>query len=113
MLPMRLPLVIAAASAALIVPSLVAAPVASAATVSCGKVEINLNNDGEGGAYMIKATNIKCLPARKLARTCLKGTVPRGWTIRHGATNGISTMRSGTRRITFRLAGGGGCGFGA
>jgi hypothetical protein len=76
---------------------------------SCGKIDITYPN-GEGGssAVGIVATGLGCGDARAVTRACQRGNLTAGWTVRRGAGSGI-VMTSGSRRITFQLAGGGGC----
>jgi hypothetical protein len=76
---------------------------------SCGKIDITYPN-GEGGssAVGIVATGLGCGEARAVTRACQRGNVTSGWTVRQGGGSGI-VMSSGSRRITFQLAGGGGC----
>jgi hypothetical protein len=84
------------------------APVPSR-SVSCGKIDISYPN-GEGGssAVGIVATGLGCGEARAVTRACQRGNLTPGWTARQGAGSGI-LMTAGSRRITFQLAGGGGC----
>lgn len=77
---------------------------ASAASVGCGYVDVP-----GGRAWKIIATRITCKPARRVARSCLMGTVPAGWTVRYRPANDRTTMRSGRRVVSFQLVGGGGC----
>jgi len=76
---------------------------------SCGKIDITYPN-GEGGssAVGIVATGLGCGEARAVTRACQRGNLTPGWTARQRTGSGI-VMTSGSRRITFRLAGGGGC----
>lgn len=76
---------------------------------SCGKIDITYPN-GEGGssAVGIVATGLGCGGARAVTRACQRGNLTTGWTARRGGSSGI-VMTSGGRRITFQLAGGGGC----
>ncbi len=76
---------------------------------SCGKIDITYPN-GEGGssAVGIVATGLGCGEARAVTRACQRGNLTPGWTARQRTGGGI-VMTSGSRRITFRLAGGGGC----
>ena len=75
---------------------------------SCGRIEISYPN-GEGGssAVGIVATGLGCGEARAVTRACQRGNLTPGWNARRGG--GGILMTSGSRRITFRLAGGGGC----
>ena len=76
---------------------------------SCGKIDITYPN-GEGGssAVGIVATGLGCGEARAVTRACQRGNLTPGWTAHQRTGSGI-VMTSGSRRITFRLAGGGGC----
>jgi hypothetical protein len=89
--------------AALLLGAAAPAP-ASAASVGCGYVDVP-----GGRAWKIIATRITCKPARRVARSCLMGTVPTGWTVRYRPSNDRTTMRSGRRVVSFQLVGGGGC----
>ena len=83
---------------------------ASAATHRCGRIDIDYPN-GEGGssAVDIRATNIACRPARVIVRACQNSKLTKGWRAKFVGDRQV--MTSGRRKITFRLAGGGGCGF--
>jgi hypothetical protein len=76
---------------------------------SCGQIDITYPN-GEGGssAVGIVATGVGCGEARAVTRACQRGNLTPGWTARQRGGSGI-LMTSGSRRITFQLAGGGGC----
>jgi hypothetical protein len=76
---------------------------------SCGRIDITYPN-GEGGssAVGIVATGLGCGDARAVTRACQRGNLTAGWTVRQRGGSGI-VMTSGSRRITFQLAGGGGC----
>ncbi len=76
---------------------------------SCGKIDITYPN-GEGGssAVGIVATGLGCGEARAVTRACQRGNVTPGWSARFRGNSSV-LMTSGGRRITFRLAGGGGC----
>jgi hypothetical protein len=76
---------------------------------SCGKIDITYPN-GEGGssAVNITAFGLGCTEARAVTRTCQRGNVTPGWRARLRGNSGVE-MTSGSRRITFQLAGGGGC----
>jgi hypothetical protein len=76
---------------------------------SCGQIDITYPN-GEGGssAVGIVATGLGCGEARAVTRACQRGNLTPRWTARQRTGSGI-VMTSGSRRITFRLAGGGGC----
>jgi hypothetical protein len=75
---------------------------------SCGRIDISYPN-GEGGssAVGIVATGLGCGEARAVTRACQRGSLTPGWN--GGRRGGGILMTSGARRITFRLAGGGGC----
>ena len=75
---------------------------------ACGQIDINYPN-GEGGssAVGIVATGLGCGEARAVTRACQRGNLTPGWTARQRGSGTL--MASGSRRITFRLAGGGGC----
>ena len=75
---------------------------------SCGKIDITYPN-GEGGssAVGIVATGLGCGEARAVTRACQRGNLTTGWAARQGGSGIV--MTSGSRRITFQLAGGGGC----
>ena len=85
-----------------------AAPVPSGPR-SCGKIDITYPN-GEGGssAVGIVATGLACGEARAVTRACQRGSLTPGWTARRRGGSTI-LMTSSSRRITFQLAGGGGC----
>jgi hypothetical protein len=76
--------------------------------LSCGRIDINYPN-GEGGssAVGIVATGLGCGEARAVTRACQRGNLTPGWNARQRGSGIL--MTSGGRRITFRLAGGGGC----
>jgi hypothetical protein len=75
---------------------------------SCGRIDINYPN-GEGGssAVGIVATGLGCTEARAVTRACQRGNLTPGWSARQRSSGILLT--SGGRRITFLLAGGGGC----
>ena len=75
---------------------------------SCGKIDITYPN-GEGGssAVGIVATGLACGQARAVTRACQRGNLTPGWAARRSGSGIL--MTSGSRRITFQLAGGGGC----
>ena len=83
---------------------------ASAATHRCGRIDIDYPN-GQGGssAVDIRATNIACKPARVIVRACQNSKLTKGWHAKFVGDRQV--MTSGRRKITFLLAGGGGCGF--
>ena|SRR5437763_16907733 len=76
---------------------------------SCGRIDITYPN-GEGGstALGIVATGLSCGEARAVTRTCQRGNVTPGWRARLAGGSAF-VMTSGAKRVTFRLAGGGGC----
>jgi hypothetical protein len=76
---------------------------------SCGKIDITYPN-GEGGssAVGIVATGLACGQARAVTQACQRGNLTPGWSARRSGSSGI-LLTSGSRRITFQLAGGGGC----
>jgi hypothetical protein len=84
-----------------------AAPVPSGPR-PCGRIDISYPN-GEGGssAVGIVATGLGCGEARAVTRACQRGSLTPGWNA--GRRGGGILMTSGARRITFRLAGAGGC----
>jgi hypothetical protein len=67
--------------------------------------------EGSGGAHDIKATNLACEPARRVARSCVDvfddDEAIKGWTV---VTWGRTLMTKGPKRISYLLVGGGGCG---
>jgi hypothetical protein len=75
---------------------------------SCGRIDITYPN-GEGGssAVGIVATGLGCGDARAVTRACQRGNLTSGWSARRRGSGIV--MTSGSRRITFLLAGGGGC----
>lgn len=75
-----------------------------AAAAKCGYVDIS-----GGRAWKIRATNIACRKARKRAKQCLRGTKPRGWKVSYSPRTDRTTLRSGSKRVSFTLVGGGGC----
>jgi hypothetical protein len=83
----------------------------TAAYTRCGRIDIEYPN-GKGGssAVDIRATNIRCKPARRTVRACQRGRVRDGWKARLKGQRIVLTA-SRDRRITFLIAGGGGCGF--
>lgn len=76
---------------------------------ACGKIDITYPN-GEGGssAVGIVATGLACGQARAVTQACQRGNLTPGWTVRRSGGSSI-LMTSGSRRIAYRLAGGGGC----
>ena len=90
-------------------PSAATPPTAPAGPRPCGRIDITYPN-GEGGstALGIVATGLGCAEARAVTRACQRGNVTPGWSARLLRGSSVQ-MASGSRRITFRLAGGGGC----
>jgi hypothetical protein len=86
-----------------------APPPVSAGPRSCGRIDITYPN-GEGGSSAVNVTayGLSCGEARAVTRTCQRGNVTPGWTARLRGNSGVE-MNAGGRRITFQLAGGGGC----
>ena len=76
----------------------------AAAAARCGYVDIT-----GGRAWNIRATGVGCKRARKLARTCLRGDVAEGWNVTYSPRTDRTRLRSGHRRVSFTLVGGGGC----
>jgi hypothetical protein len=86
-----------------------ALPAASPAAVKrCGQVNVDLGHDAEGSAVDIRARNVTCRRARRLARRCMKGTLTVGW--RYSYRSGRIVLSRGTARVSWEPAGGGGCG---
>jgi hypothetical protein len=86
-----------------------ALPAASpAAAKRCGQVDVNFEPEGEGSAVRIRATNVTCRRARRVARRCVKGTLTTGWEYRF--RRGRAILNRGAARVTYMPAGGGGCG---
>jgi hypothetical protein len=103
-----MPAIRAALAAALVLA--IAAPAAVAAPRSCQQVDVELaGGKSEGSAVEIRATGIRCKPARRVARACLRGNVRDGWRARQREARTILTK--GERRVSFAVAGGGGCAF--
>jgi len=90
-------------------PGTTAPPPVSSGPRSCGRIDITYPN-GEGGssAVGITAYGLGCGEARAVTRACQRGNVTPGWTARTRGNSGVD-MNAGGRRITFGLAGGGGC----
>ena len=81
----------------------------SAATVKrCGQVDVNFEPQGEGSAVRIRAVNVTCRRARRIARRCVRGTLTSGWSYRF--RRGRIVLSRGAARVTYQPAGGGGCG---
>ena len=80
---------------------------ASAATYKCGKSDVGPATDGGSSAVHIRATNIRCRPARVIVLACQNGHRTKGWHVRFAGDRLV--MTSGRRTISFELAGGGGC----
>lgn len=83
------------------------ASVSTSAAKKCGQVDVKSGPDAEGSAVDIRATNLGCREARKIARRCLKGSTRSGWTAKLKSDRLI--LKSGERKVTFMPAGGGGC----
>jgi hypothetical protein len=81
----------------------------AAAVHKCGTVVVQFEPEGSGGAHNIRARKIACGPARKVARSCIKGTVKPGWTVVN-PPGGRTLMTKRKARITYLPVGGGGCG---
>src|SRR4051794_10299080 len=93
-----------------------AAPTLSEAiTRRCRSVTVTFQPEGEGSAVFLRATNVSCDRARRVAKACLRGSHV-GWSVSHrdGRRAGIDVTRivlSRQRaRVSFEVAGGGGCG---
>ena len=84
-------------------------PPIAAGPRSCGRIDVTYPN-GEGGssAVNIVALGLGCGDARAVTRACQRGNVTPGWSAHRNGNSGVR-MTSGARRITFLLAGGGGC----
>lgn len=74
------------------------------AAAKCGYVDIT-----GGRAWKIRAIGVRCKRARKLSRTCLKGTRPRGWKVSYRPRTDRTRLTSDGKRVSFTLVGGGGC----
>jgi hypothetical protein len=87
-----------------------AIPASASASTKCGRIDIDYPN-GEGGssAVDIRATNVRCKPARRIVRKCQGGKEAAGWNA-HFQGERIVMKASRGRRITLLIAGGGGCG---
>jgi hypothetical protein len=83
----------------------------SGATVAkvraCKNVVVQFEPEGSGGAAKIKAKHIKCSPARKVIRKCIKGTLKPGWS--GTFANNRFKLRRNRKRIKYLPVGGGGC----
>jgi hypothetical protein len=92
-----------------------AASAAAARSERCGRIDIEYPY-GRGGssAIEIRAARIDCSKARVIVASCMEGVVRRGWRARwvndHSVYHDHILLTSGHRRITFHIAGGGGCG---
>ncbi len=107
---MRTPLVVLAVSAALGA----AAPASASANGGslvrqCGNAVVQFDADAAGGLIRVLATGVSCSAARSIARQCVNGTVRRGWSARYVRSTERIVLRSGARRVSGRLVGGGGC----
>lgn len=74
---------------------------------TCGTVVVEFAPEGSGGASNIKAKGVGCRKAKDLARSCIKGKEPKGWT---AVTWTKTTITKGQKRVTYTPVGGGGCG---
>ena len=104
----RMLLLLAVAGTALPAVAPAAAP---AVTRKCGNVNVRFQPEGEGTAVRIRATRISCTRARTVARECLFGR-RHGWRyadVDSGTPDWRVAMVKGDARVTFALAGGGGC----
>lgn len=77
-------------------------------TQECGDVVVQFKPEGSGGAHAIRATKIGCEPARKIAKSCIKGSVVTGWTA--VTWDGRVQLRKDDKKIRYTGVGGGGCG---
>lgn len=86
-------------------------PVATTAAKAkhCRQVDVKFRPDGEGSAVGIHVWNVGCRKARLVARHCLQGRVDNGWAASANANFSKITLKSGSHKITFMPAGGGGC----
>jgi hypothetical protein len=103
------------AALALVVSCLVAAAPAEAATRKCRSITVTFRPVGEGSATFLRATNVSCARARRVAALCLHGSHA-GWQIsvrphrRAGADSPRIVLARASARVSFEVAGGGGCG---
>lgn len=81
----------------------------AAKTKSCRSVNVRFEPDGEGGAVNIRVRNVGCRKARRVVRQCINGVVSSGWTASVNSDFSRITLKSGSRRIAYTPAGGGGC----
>ena len=106
-----------AAALAPVVSALVvaAASPASAETHGCRSVSVKFQPEGEGSATFLRATNVSCARARRVAAQCLRGSHT-GWEVsvtphlRAGIESPRIVLARGRARVSFEIAGGGGCG---
>jgi hypothetical protein len=81
-------------------------PNASAATRSCGTQG---NRADTGGAESIRATNVSCKAARRMAARCLNNRSRSGYTHSTGRSTSRGyqhIFRKGNKKITFYFVGG-------
>ena len=103
------------AALALVVSCLVAAAPAKAVTRNCRSITVTFQPVGEGSATFLRATNVSCARARRVAALCLHGSHP-GWQAsvrphrRAGADSPRIVLARARARVSFEIAGGGGCG---
>ena len=103
------------AAVALVVGCLVAGTPAKAATRNCRSVTVTFQPVGEGSATFLRATNVSCARARRVAALCLRG-LHAGWQVsvrphrRAGADSPRIVLARASARVSFEIAGGGGCG---
>jgi hypothetical protein len=80
---------------------------------ACGQIDISYPMGGGTGAIKIRALNISCASARKVVRSCMTGHLKHGWRKRlvadRSAYHEHVLLSSGSRRIVYHVAGGGGC----
>jgi hypothetical protein len=74
----------------------------------CGYVTNGVKREGEGSASSIHAVGLRCKPARRVARACVRGK-RKGWKA-EPTPLGRNALSDGDRRVSFLLVGGGGCG---
>jgi hypothetical protein len=78
--------------------------VALSTTRRCGFVDVP-----GGRAWDIRTAYASCRSARQVAKTCLRGTHPAGWLVGYSPATDRTTLRSGSRTVSFRVVGAGGC----
>lgn len=86
-------------------------PVATTAAKAkhCRQVDVKFQPEGEGSAVGIHVWNVGCRKARRVARHCIQGKVDDGWAASVNANLSKIILKSGTRKLTYSPAGGGGC----